>query len=88
MEPFENDKISSVPIVSDSAFQTRDDSAAPPAGVLIYPMILEDSILYMMESEGAAATDIDLRDQLTGVHLTLRFPAQHAALALIGKQTK
>jgi hypothetical protein len=57
-------------------------------GVLVYPVVLEDSVLYVMESDSADETNIDLRDKLTGARLTLRLPAQHAALAVIGKQTK
>ena len=59
-----------------------------PASVLIYSTELQDSVLYIMESETADDTAIDLRDALTGVRLSLKLPAQHAALALIAKQTK
>jgi hypothetical protein len=57
-------------------------------GVLVYPLVLEDSVLYVMESESADDTNIDLRDKLTGTRVLLRLPAQHAALALVGKQAK
>jgi hypothetical protein len=56
--------------------------------VLVYPVVLEDSVLYVMESDNADDTNIDLRDKLTGAHVMLRLPAQHAALALVGKQAK
>jgi hypothetical protein len=59
-----------------------------PAGVLVYPVVLDDSILYVMVSESADGAKVDLRDKLTGVRLTLELPAQHAALALIGRQAK
>jgi hypothetical protein len=59
-----------------------------PSGVLVYPVVLEDSILYVMVSENADDAKIGLRDKLTGVQLTLRLPSQHGALALIGKQQK
>jgi hypothetical protein len=59
-----------------------------PPGVLVYPVVLEDSILYVMTSENADDTKIDLEDKFTGVRMTLPLPAQHAALALIGKQKK
>ncbi|HEU5337153.1 MAG TPA: hypothetical protein VFU27_14375, partial [Terriglobales bacterium] len=55
--------------------------AAP--GVLIYPTILQDSVLYIMESESAEPAKIDLRDRTTGAHLELTLPSQRAALALI-----
>jgi hypothetical protein len=57
-------------------------------GVLVYPTALEDSVLYIMISDSADDARIDLRDKLTGVKLTLKLPAQHAALAVIGKQEK
>ncbi len=65
-----------------------DPATSVPAGVLIYPIVLEDSVLYVMESDSAEDTTIDFRDKLTGVRVALRLRAQHAALALIGKQSK
>jgi hypothetical protein len=55
-------------------------------GVLIYPTVLDDSVLYVMISDAAEDTAIDLRDSSTGVRLKLTLPAQHAALAVIGKR--
>jgi hypothetical protein len=57
-------------------------------GVLVYPTVLQDSVLYVITSDSADDAKIDLRDILTGVRLTLQLPAQHAALAVIGKQEK
>ena len=37
------------------------------------------------DAEDAA---VDLHDAITGTRLTLKLPAQHAAMALIGKQEK
>ena len=59
-----------------------------PPSVLVYSTELQDSVLYILESETADDSQIDLRDAATGVRLTLKLPAQHAALALIGKQEK
>lgn len=59
-----------------------------PADVLISPTELHDSVLYILESENAEDTSIDVRDAATGTRLTLKLPAQHAAMALIGKQEK
>jgi hypothetical protein len=59
-----------------------------PPGVLVYPVVLGDSILYVLTSENADDTKVDLLDILTGVRLTFKLPAQHAALALIGKQQR
>jgi hypothetical protein len=57
-------------------------------GVLIYPTVLDDSMLYVMISDGAEDSRIDLRDKTTGVRLTLQIPSQHAAIAVIGKKEK
>jgi hypothetical protein len=65
-----------------------DMAEAISPGVLVYPVVLEDSVLYVMESDSADDTNIDLRDKFTGTRVTLRLPAQHAALALVGKQAK
>jgi hypothetical protein len=59
-----------------------------PAGILVYPTVLDDSVLYVMTSDDADDAKVDLRDTLTGVRLTFNLRAQHAALALIGKQEK
>jgi hypothetical protein len=58
------------------------------SGVLIYPTVLEDSVMYVMVSDAAEDSKIDLRDKLTGVRLSLVLPAQHAAIAVIGKREK
>ena len=57
-----------------------------PAGVMVFPIVLEDSVLYIMASENAADTHLDLRDKATGVRLQLQLAGQHAAIALIGKR--
>ena len=57
-------------------------------GVLIYPTLLDDSVMYVMISDAAEDMKIDLRDKTTGVRLTLQLPSQHAAMAVIGKKEK
>lgn len=57
-------------------------------GVLIYPTVLDDCVLYVMISEAAEDTKIDLRDKATGTRLRLQIPSQHAAIAVIGKKEK
>jgi hypothetical protein len=57
-------------------------------GVLIYPTALDDSVLYVMVSDAAEDVRIDLRDKLTGARLSLQLPAQHAALALVGRRER
>jgi hypothetical protein len=65
------------------------DLQAPlPSAVLISTTELQDSVLYILESENEEDAAVDLRDTITGVRLTLKLPAQHAALVLIGKQGK
>jgi hypothetical protein len=65
-----------------------DLQAALPSSVLVSATELQDSVLYILESENAGDAAIDLRDAVTGARLTLKLRAQHAALALIGKQEK
>jgi hypothetical protein len=65
-----------------------DSSAELSPGVLVFPIVLDDSVLYVMESDSADDAKIDLRDKLTGTRVTLTLPAQHAALAVVAKQTK
>ena len=62
--------------------------SALPAGVLIFPTVLADSVLYVMVSDAASDTAINLRDQTTNVPLTLTLNSQHAAIAVIGKKEK
>ena len=57
-------------------------------GVLVYATVLQDSVLYIMTADTADHAQIDLRDNLTGARLTLHLAAEHAALAVISKQTK
>jgi hypothetical protein len=57
-------------------------------GVLVYPTVLDDSVLYILVSDSADDASVDLRDNLTGAPLTLMLKSQHAALALIDKLSK
>jgi len=57
-------------------------------GILVYPTVLENSVLYVMTSESADSAKIDFRDKTTGVRLTLTLQAQHAAMALIGRKER
>lgn len=67
--------------------QPQFDLLAPLSpGVMVYPIALEDSVLYIIVSDNAADARVDLRDQGTGTHLTLTLPAERAALALIEKK--
>jgi hypothetical protein len=57
-------------------------------GVMVFPISLQDSVLYIITSDSADDAKIDLRDKLTGARLTFNLASQHAAIAVIGKQTK
>lgn len=59
-----------------------------PAGVMAYPIALSDSTLYVFVSDREEDSKIDVSDRTTGVPLTFVLPAEHAALALIGKKEK
>jgi hypothetical protein len=65
--------------------QSFDLHSTVPPGVLIYPMFLKDSVLYVIESEDAHDSDIDLTDRSTNARLTIHLSSQHAALVLIQK---
>jgi hypothetical protein len=41
-----------------------------------------------MVSDAATDTSISLRDQSTGVSLAFTLPAEHAAIAVVGKKEK
>ena len=59
-----------------------------PAGVLIFPTVLSDSILYVIVSDGDQDAVINVRDRATDAPLTFRLPPQHAAIAVIGKKER
>jgi len=59
-----------------------------PAGTLIFPTELADSILYVMVSDSAENAAINIRDTSTGVTLVLSLPHEHAAITLIDKKQK
>jgi hypothetical protein len=59
-----------------------------PPGVLVFPTVLADSVLYVFVSDSANDTAISLRDQATGAPLAFSLPAEHAAIAVVGKKEK
>jgi hypothetical protein len=63
------------------------ENAMPP-GVLVFPTLLADSIVYVLISDSADDTKINLRDRVTGVALALTLRSQHAAIAVIGTKEK
>ncbi len=64
-----------------------EQSPLPP-GVLVFPTALADSVLYVIVSDSAHDMAIRLRDQATGVPLAFTLPAEHAAIAVVGKKEK
>ena len=56
--------------------------------MLVFPATLADSMLYVLISDSANDTAINLRDQSTGVSIAFTLPAEHAAIAVIGKKEK
>src|SRR5258708_3622897 len=71
-----------------TAFPMFERQAPLPPSVLVYSTELQDSLPYILESETADDTQIGLRDAVKGVRLTLKLPAQRAAIALIGKHER
>ncbi len=59
-----------------------------PRGVLVFPTVLADSVRYVLVNDSANDAVLNLRDQSTGVPLVLTLPAEHAAIAMIGKKEK
>ena len=63
-------------------------AAAMPAGVLVYPVELQDSLLYVLESESDRDADLDIKDSATGSSIKFRLLSQRAALAVVDKKSK
>ncbi len=61
---------------------------ALPSGILVFPTVLADSVLYVMVSDSATDVAINIRDLATGVPLSLSLASQHAAIAVIGKNER
>ena len=59
-----------------------------PAGVLVFPTELADSILYVFASDSDQDAAINIRDRATSAPLAFHLPAQHAAIAVIGKKDR
>jgi hypothetical protein len=54
-------------------------------GVLIYPTVLENAVMYIFDSEDAADTRINIKDRLTGARMNFNLRAQHSALVVLKK---
>jgi hypothetical protein len=56
-----------------------------PPGVLIRPLVLADSILYLLVSESANEGDVSVKDRLTGAEIHAKLAPGSAQLVLINK---
>jgi hypothetical protein len=59
-----------------------------PNGVLVYPTVLDDSVIYVVTSENAAPAQIAFRDKLTGAQISFVLLPERAAIALISKDKR
>ena len=59
-----------------------------PSGILVFPTVLADSVLYVFVSDSATDSNINLRDLATGTPIAFSLPAEHAAIAVVGKKEK
>jgi hypothetical protein len=73
-------------VFREIGLQTLFELKSPPVpGILIYPMILKDSVLYVVASETDQDRDLDLIDKTSGGELKIRLRSQRAAIILIRK---
>jgi hypothetical protein len=63
-----------------------ESTSSLPSGVLVYPTVLRNAVLYIFESENAADTKIDLQDKVTGAKLRFDLKSRRAALVLLNKK--
>ncbi len=57
-------------------------------GILVYPIELQNTVLYVFESESNQDANLNLKDATTGANVDVHLPNQRAALAIIDKNTK
>jgi hypothetical protein len=57
-------------------------------GVLIFPIVLQGSVLYIMASESMEDSAIDLRDRATGTSVKLKLASQRAAMVVVSKKSR
>jgi hypothetical protein len=57
-------------------------------GLLIFPIVMEDAVLYIMASESAEDAQIDLKDKTTGTSLRLKLAGQRAAVAVVSRKSR
>jgi hypothetical protein len=57
-------------------------------GVMIYPVSLDDSVMYVIVSDSAGDSQVEFQDGATGASLSFNLPAERAAIAVFGKHEK
>ncbi|HEV2699535.1 MAG TPA: hypothetical protein VGU90_16195, partial [Terriglobales bacterium] len=57
-------------------------------GVMIYPVSLDDSVMYVIVSDSAGDPQVEFQDGATGASLSFNLPAERAAIAVFGKHEK
>jgi hypothetical protein len=55
-------------------------------GVLIYPTVLENAVMYVMASDDAADSNVSIQDKLTGARFQLPLRSQHAAIVILSRK--
>jgi hypothetical protein len=56
-------------------------------GVLAYPTVLPEAVLYSFSSERLDATEVDIEDTVSGAHLHFLLPAQRGAVVLLERSS-
>jgi hypothetical protein len=62
----------------------REDSPLSP-GVLAFPTVLDDAVLYSFSNESLDAQPVDIEDTVTHAHLKFTLPSQRGAAILLRK---
>jgi hypothetical protein len=57
-------------------------------GIMIYPVSLDDSVMYIIVSDSAENAQVEFRDRSAGAVPPVNLSAGHAAVVLIGKKEK
>jgi hypothetical protein len=61
------------------------DLAPLSPGVLAFPTVLDDAVLYSFSNESLDAQPVDLRDTASGAHIHFTLGGQRGAMLLLGK---
>jgi len=64
----------------------RSFTGETPAGVLVRPLVLADSVLYLIVSESANINKIAVHDKITGGEINLTVAPGHAELVLLSRK--